>query len=70
MLHDVARLLAGAEGVTNQCGFIVELPAAGTTAAFDFTECRHIPMAAQHKRYANCPVLNSDVMSLIGTERT
>jgi hypothetical protein len=25
MLHDVARLLPGAEGVTNQCGSIVEI---------------------------------------------
>jgi hypothetical protein len=43
------------------------LPAAGATAAFDFTEDRHVPVAAQHKRYANYPVLNSGVMSPIGT---
>jgi hypothetical protein len=46
------------------------LPAEGTTAAFDFTECRHVPVTAQHKRYANCPVLNSGVMSPIGPKLT
>ena len=46
------------------------LPAAGTTAAFDFTERRHVPVTAQHKRYANCPVLNSGVVSAFGTKRT
>src|SRR5215471_20433554 len=66
ILHELARLLAGEEGVTSQCGFIFEvLPAAGTTAAFDFTERRHVPVTAQHKRYANCPVLNSGVVPLL-----
>jgi hypothetical protein len=46
------------------------LPAAGTTAAVDFTECRHVPVTAQRKRYANCRVLNSGVMSPIGTKQT
>jgi hypothetical protein len=46
------------------------LPAAGTTAAFDFTERRHVPVTAQPRRYANCPILNSGVMSLIGTKQT
>jgi hypothetical protein len=37
------------------------LPTAGTNAAFDFMERRHVPVAAQ--RYANCLALDSDGMS-------
>ena len=35
------------------------------TDEIDVTESRHVPVAAQPKRYAKCPVLNSGVMSLI-----
>src|SRR6516164_8178097 len=70
ILHELARLLAGEEGVTNQCGFIVEVLARRRHNGCLFTECRHVPVTAQRKRYANCTILNSGVMWLIRTNRT